>query len=122
MATRTVVQFLDDTDGSAAAETLRFGLDGAQYEIDLSAPNAARLRSTLEHYRACGRRLTRRATQPVRPAAPAPTGIDPMQRAAIRNWAARHGYTVPRRGRIPQQVFDAYNRPGCDHNSADSGA
>ena len=33
--------FIDDLDGSEAEGTVRFGLDGADYEIDLSAKNAA---------------------------------------------------------------------------------
>ena len=45
MARRTVVEHTDDLDGSAATETVAFGLDGVDYEIDLSARNAARLRS-----------------------------------------------------------------------------
>jgi Lsr2 len=33
--------FIDDVDGSEAEGTVRFGLDGAQYEIDLNdAPMA----------------------------------------------------------------------------------
>lgn len=44
--TRGVVQvrkvgLVDDLDGEPAAETVRFGIDGATYEIDLSTDNAA---------------------------------------------------------------------------------
>ena len=37
----------DDLDGGPADETIRFGLDGAYYEIDLSSANAARLRDAI---------------------------------------------------------------------------
>ena len=37
MAQRVNVVLVDDLDGSEAAETVNFGLDGANYEIDLSA-------------------------------------------------------------------------------------
>jgi hypothetical protein len=32
--------FIDDLDGSAAEGTVRFGLDGADYEIDLNSGHA----------------------------------------------------------------------------------
>jgi len=35
---------VDDTGGSSAAESVRFGVDGVGFEIDLSAENAAYLR------------------------------------------------------------------------------
>jgi nucleoid-associated protein Lsr2 len=35
---------IDDLDGSAGEETVRFGLDGADYEIDLNAGHAQELR------------------------------------------------------------------------------
>ena len=37
MGQQVIVTVTDDLDGSAADETVRFGLDGAGYEIDLSA-------------------------------------------------------------------------------------
>ena len=109
MARRTLVHHLDDLDGSPAAETVRFGLDGVQYEIDLSARNAARLRSELERYQVAGRRTTPRKARSTRPANPTATRIDPVQLAAIRAWALRRGLDVSPRGRIPQDVLDAYN-------------
>lgn len=45
----------DDLDGSAAEWTVRFGLDGALYEIDLSDVNAARMRAALSPFVAAGR-------------------------------------------------------------------
>ena len=40
MAQRVVVTLFDDIDGSEAAETIAFGLDGKSYEIDLNQTNA----------------------------------------------------------------------------------
>lgn len=45
MAQRTRVERVDDVDGSAADETVRFGLDGVVYEIDLTEPHADQLRT-----------------------------------------------------------------------------
>lgn len=47
MATRTTVTLEDDLDGGQAEETVRFGLGAVEYQIDLSAANASRLRSQL---------------------------------------------------------------------------
>ena len=47
MASKTVVELVDDLDGGRAEETVRFALDGTEYEIDLSAKNAAKLRAAL---------------------------------------------------------------------------
>lgn len=46
---------VDDLDGSPAAGTIRFGLDGRTYEIDLSEENAARLRAIFADYVATAR-------------------------------------------------------------------
>ena len=47
MAQQVNVKFVDDLDGSDAAATVSFGLDGTAYEIDLSDDNAAKLRDSL---------------------------------------------------------------------------
>lgn len=38
---------IDDIDGTDAAETIAFTIDGVSYEIDLSADNAVKFRSAL---------------------------------------------------------------------------
>lgn len=50
MARRTVVRLVDDLDGSDAAETVVYGLDGRLWEIDLNAENARDLRDILAPY------------------------------------------------------------------------
>ena len=44
MAQRVSVELEDDLDGGPADETLRFGIGGAEYEIDLSKKNASKFR------------------------------------------------------------------------------
>jgi hypothetical protein len=39
--------FIDELDGSEAEDTVRFGLDGTDYEIDLNAERARALRDAL---------------------------------------------------------------------------
>jgi Lsr2 len=108
MAQRTHVLLVDDIDGSAANETIAFGLDGAAYEIDLSAANADLLRKSLADYIARGRRPsgTRGVTQRRTPKARA--AASSVDAAAIRSWARDSGYDVNDRGRVPAQIVDAY--------------
>ena len=58
MATRRVVTRVDDLDGSAGANTVRFGLDRRDYEIDLTDAHADHLRQSLAPFMSAGRRLT----------------------------------------------------------------
>jgi hypothetical protein len=56
MATKITVVLEDDLDGGPADETVRFGLGGTEYEIDLSARNAAygsSICSNLDNSTAC---------------------------------------------------------------------
>lgn len=50
MAERVEVSWVDDIDGSTAEHTLTFALDGADYEIDVSARHAQQLRDLLGFY------------------------------------------------------------------------
>jgi hypothetical protein len=47
---KTVVELVDDIDGSPATETIRFGLDSVEYSIDLSGRNAEKLRGDMEKW------------------------------------------------------------------------
>jgi hypothetical protein len=108
------VKLIDDLDGSEASETVTFGLDQREYEVDLSEENAARLRDTLARYVEVARRTAgggrRRRGRSGR------DGSEPSERtgyrernAAIRQWAREHGHDVADRGRIPRPVIEAYD-------------
>ena len=56
MAQIREVRLVDDLDGEAADETVEFGIDGRNYEIDLSEPNAARLAAIFEPLIRAGRK------------------------------------------------------------------
>lgn len=110
MAQRTVVSLVDDLDGGAADETVGFGLDGARYEIDLSAGHARALREALAGYLAHARRTstrTGRATAAGRTGTGAP--VNREQNKAVRAWAAAHGHRLAERGRIPAAVREAFH-------------
>jgi Lsr2 len=64
VAKNTAVRVLDDLTGEAAAETVEFGLDGIDYDIDLSFANADALRELLRRYADAGRRTGGRKRRP----------------------------------------------------------
>ena len=103
MVTKIAVTLVDDLDGSPAEETVRFGVGGAEYEIDLSKKNAGALRAGLEpfveHARKEGRASRRR---PARPSSARERSSD------IRAWAKAEGITISDRGRIPASVVAQY--------------
>jgi hypothetical protein len=99
MAQKVNIVLVDDIDGSEAEETVSFALDGREYDIDLSAKNAAKLRDALAPYvgharRGGGRKRSR-------------AGVGPSP-ADIRAWARENGFDVPDRGRVSSQVREAY--------------
>src|SRR5215470_4575201 len=94
---RVDVQLLDDIDGSPAEETLRYGLDGTSYEIDLSAKHAEKLRSSLAKFVLKSRRLGRGGVAAAalgRRGGSTPAGSDREQNQAIRDWAKQRGIEV----------------------------
>ena len=108
MATVTRTFLVDDLDGSTEdVENIRISLDGASFEIDLSAANAARLREKLDKYVEHGTRVTsQRTRQTRRIVKPAVSGREQVQ--AVRDWARQNGYEVSSRGRIPRTIQDAF--------------
>jgi hypothetical protein len=64
VARNTAVRVLDDLTGEPAAETVGFGLDGIDYDIDLSFANADALRELLRRYADAGRRTGGRKRRP----------------------------------------------------------
>lgn len=107
MAQQTIIQLLDDLDGSEASETIVFGLDGRTYEIDLNDKNAAKLRKALEPYADKGRKLsqTRGGGRRGGTTQAAASNGDTAQ---IRAWAKENGYDVNDRGRVPAEIKAAY--------------
>ena len=105
MAQSVKIILEDDLEGGPADETVQFGLDGRQYEIDLSTANAEKLREALHPYAAAGRRAQSRFARPT--TSRSSSGGNP-ETAKIRAWAKENGHKVSDRGRIHQSVKDAY--------------
>ncbi|GAA0901754.1 Lsr2 family protein [Pseudonocardia zijingensis] len=112
MAQIREVRLIDDLDGEAADETIEFGIDGKNYEIDLSSANAGKLRDALASYVAAARRSGGRRGRSGGSASSSARrpSIDREQNQAIRDWARKRGMKVSDRGRIPSEVLEAYHK------------
>lgn len=107
MAQRVQVILVDDVSGGEATETVEFAVDGVSYEIDLSDENAAKLRDALAPWiavarRSGGRRQTRRRSG----GSASSSSRDEL--AKIREWGRENGYKVSDRGRVSQELQEAY--------------
>jgi len=105
MAQKVQTLFIDDIDGGEAERTVRFGLDGTEYEIDLSTKHNEELRAALgtylAHARKVGGTVRRAAGRGGRKASSADT-------VAVRAWARENGYDIKDRGRVPADLVAKY--------------
>jgi hypothetical protein len=108
MVRRRRVSLIDDLDGTSIragkGETVVFSLDGVTYEIDLNGKNSNALRKVFKPYIAVAR-----------PARPSRNGRVKRTRVAadagvIRTWARANGYEVNDRGRISNDIRQAFER------------
>src|SRR5690242_8866878 len=98
--------FIDDIDGSVAEGTVRFGLDGAEYEIDLNAEHAKALRAALGSYVGAGRGCGGIARRPVRGGRRgSSSGLNTTE---VREWAKSQGIEVKDRGRVPADLVSRF--------------
>ena len=102
MAQKIQTVFVDDLDGSEAEGTVRFGLDGTEYEIDLNAGHAQALRDTLAPYVRSARRSGGGARRPARGARRA--SASGLNTTEVREWAKAQGIDVKDRGRVPAEL------------------
>ena len=111
VAKQIIHKLVDDLDGGDADETVKFALDGVQYEIDLSSGNADRLREVFTPYVTHGTKVGRGGVVVGGRAARAQgsASADREQNRAIRAWAKKAGKAISDRGRIPQEIVDEYH-------------
>ena len=110
MAQKTVVLLTDDLTGDELAEgegqTVRFELDSAAYEIDLSKKNADKFRDTMARYVGAARKTSGGKADGRRRKIDGPTRLyDPK---IIRRWAEANNVQLPKRGRIPQRIVQQF--------------
>ena len=106
---RLDVQLEDDLTGGPADETVLFGVDGRDYQIDLNAKHAATFRKQLAAFikRARSVRSTRG-----RSATRSAASRDRSRQ--IRTWAEQQGFNVAAHGRLPADVIQEYDRASRD--------
>jgi hypothetical protein len=118
MAQTVIVKLTDDFDGGEADETISFALNGENYEIDLSAKNAARLREAFAPFIEKGRRGSRGDTKSrsrgsnASPATGSKTlfsALDTDDKARFRAWAKMP--TARRVGDVKVQEWIDAGRP-----------
>jgi hypothetical protein len=106
MAQRTKVFLTDDLDGTnipaGRGGTISFALDGKAYEIDLNSKNGNALRKIFAPYVQAARPVrTNRGAKIKR----TQVGADVR---TIKEWARANGYEVKDRGRVPNQLREAF--------------
>jgi hypothetical protein len=111
VAERIVRQLINDLDGSEIAEgggeRVEFSICGVDYQIDLSATNAAKFDKALKPFvdgamKLRGGRGGRGKTTSSRGSA------SKEHLTAIRAWARKNGHEVSDRGRIKTEVVEAF--------------
>jgi hypothetical protein len=96
------VLYVDDIDGSEAEGTIRFGLSGTDYEIDLNKKHADQFAKAIDPYIAAARKVgsLRRSARGTRASS--------HDQSAVRAWAREQGIKISNRGRIPADVLAQY--------------
>lgn len=109
----TISTIADDFDGSTPAETVYFSVAGKEYAIDLNEEHAAELADALAKVD----EQMKRYTDAARPMGKSSTGTarrssksskSSQNNKAVRAWAQENGYEIGDRGRIPEEIQEAY--------------
>ncbi|MDY0114724.1 MAG: Lsr2 family protein, partial [Corynebacterium sp.] len=112
MARKEVIQYIDDLDGTPLNEddvkVVRFGYQGRNYYLDLSADNAAKFDEALRPY------VEKAHADDSAPATRTRRGTNPNstkqreRNRIIRKWAKDRGMDVADRGALPKTIIDEY--------------
>ena len=116
MAQRTIVQLVSDLSGdemqAGEGRTVEFSVDGTSYTIDLTDKEAAGFDKALAMYIEHATKTSgggvagrKRSSSGARSG----SGRSKDELANIRAWAQANGHQVSERGRIKQDVLDAYH-------------
>ena len=106
MARQVYTRLIDDLDGSEATDTLRFGYEGNEYEVDLCGEHLESFEDFLAPYIEHGRRLPELHR---RRRGRSETHRRSRDLSVIRRWAREQGYQVRDRGRIAGDILARYD-------------
>lgn len=118
------VVLLDDVSGDVIDDnlgggTIRFSVEDDNYTIDLGLKNAEAFHKSLQKWVDAATKVESAPEPPRRgrPAgaksegstrAPSGSGLSKEELQNIRDWAGKNGHEVAPRGRIKQEIIDAY--------------
>lgn len=94
-----VVEVLSDISGEKEASTLTYSVNGQQYSIDLTEPEAKEFHEMLAPYVAVSAIGKRRGPR---------LRSTPEETATIRAWAEQTGHNLTPAGRVPAETRLAY--------------
>ena len=110
MAKRVIEQLVSDLSGKdikdGEGETVKFSIGSTSYEMDLTEAEAGQFYDAVKKYTDVATKTSGRG---VRSGGGSKSKSDRNQTQAIRTWARENGLAVSERGRISQDVQDAYN-------------
>ncbi len=105
MAQKITTLFIDDIDGGEAEGTVRFAVDGTEYEIDLNTQHSEELRSALGKFVTHARKVGGTAR---RGAARGGRRTSTIDTNAVRTLAREQGIDIKDRGRVPGDIVEKY--------------
>src|SRR3954451_16278554 len=104
VAQKTIVRLVDDLDDTIIqngdGQTVRFGLNGTAYEIDLTNEHADELREALGRYVEAARKTGSDRLARARSSGRSRSSRSDISPAAVRQWAWANGIEVSARGRV----------------------
>lgn len=109
MAQKVQTILVSDISGKELGDdgqTVKFGFLGVDYEMDVSQAEADEFARAMDKYTSVARRVGGRRQTAGRSGG---TGADREQLRKMREWAKENGYKVSSRGRISQEIQDAYH-------------
>ncbi|WP_370639667.1 Lsr2 family protein [Allobranchiibius sp. GilTou73] len=110
LAQRVQIILEDDIDGSDAAETVQFAVDGVTYEIDVNEQHATQLREAFVSWVGAARKVRGAASKRSPGGSAAGSKTDPELLNKIREWGRANGHQVSDRGRVSKALQDAYHQ------------
>ena len=110
MARRVIEQLVSDLSGKdikdGEGETVKFSIGSTSYQMDLTEAEAGQFYAAVKKYTDVA---TKTGGRGARSGGGSKNKSDRNQTQAIRTWARENGRVVSDRGRISQDVQDAYN-------------
>ncbi|HVF04475.1 MAG TPA: Lsr2 family protein [Frankiaceae bacterium] len=94
--------------GKPGSETIGFGVDGSQYEIDLCDKHAKNLRDSVAQFVGAARRASTGGRSGSRGGRRSSGGGDRQRTQEIRAWARTKGIKVSERGRLSSDIVAKY--------------